>query len=171
MNTRIQVEHPVTEMVTGVDLVKWQLRIAGGEHLTLTSGGATIQGHAMECRLNAEDAARGFAPEVGTIRAYVPPGGPGIRVDSHLFAGYEVPPYYDSLLGKIVAWGETRAEAISRMRRALSELIVEGVRTTREFHLEVLQHPSFLAGSVQTNFVERHFPRGEQITMNSALSS
>ncbi len=126
MNTRIQVEHPVSEAVTGVDLVAWQLRIAAGEPLTLPERPRTMNGHAIECRITAEDPDRGFAPSLGTITEYIPPGGFGVRVDSHLYGGYRVPPFYDSLLGKVIVWAETRDEAIDRMRRALEETVIGG---------------------------------------------
>jgi len=145
MNTRIQVEHPVTEMVTGLDLVREQIRIAAGEPLGYRQDAVTWGGHAIECRVNAEDPEH-FSPSPGRITAWVPPGGPGIRVDSHLAAGYVVPPHYDSLIAKIIAHGRDRAEAVARMRRALSETVVEGIKTTIPFHLKLLADPAFLAG-------------------------
>jgi acetyl-CoA carboxylase biotin carboxylase subunit len=153
MNTRIQVEHPVTEMVTGVDLVKWQLRIAGGEKLSLAQDAIRIHGHAIECRINAEDHERGFAPCPGRVTNYLAPGGPGVRVDSHLESGCDVPPFYDSLLAKVVCWGETRGEALARMRRALGEMCIEGVKTTLPFHRQLLSHEAFVGGRVNTRFV------------------
>src|SRR5487761_2495899 len=153
MNTRIQVEHPVTEMITGVDLVKEQLRIAAGEPLSLRQADIRARGHAIECRINAEDHRSGFAPSPGTILRYTPPGGPGVRVDSHLEVGYVVPPYYDSLLAKIICWGRDRAEALQRMRRALAEIQIDGVKTTIPFHAELLEHERFVAGDVNTRFV------------------
>jgi acetyl-CoA carboxylase biotin carboxylase subunit len=153
MNTRIQVEHPVTEMVTGVDLVKEQLRIAAGERLSLRQRDVRLHGHAIECRINAEDHEAGFAPCPGRIARYVPPGGPGVRVDSHLETGYEVPPYYDSLLAKVICWGGDRAEALQRMRRALAELQIEGVKTTAPFHERLLAHERFVGGDVNTRFI------------------
>jgi acetyl-CoA carboxylase biotin carboxylase subunit len=155
MNTRIQVEHPVTEMVTGIDLVKEQLRIAGGARLAIRQEDVRIRGHAIECRINAEDAEAGFAPCPGTIGRYVPPGGPGVRVDSHLEPGYVVPPYYDSLLAKVICWGADRAEALARMRRALAELRVEGVKTTAAFHARLLAHERFVRGDVNTVFIHQ----------------
>ena len=155
MNTRIQVEHPVTEMVSGVDLVKAQLEIAGGQRLSLRQEDIRCHGHAIECRINAEDSEHDFAPCPGEVRRYHAPGGPGIRIDSHLHAGYTVPPYYDSLLAKVVAWGRDRSEAIARMRRALNEMEIEGIKTTIPFHLALLQHQAFLAGEVHTRFVEQ----------------
>ena len=153
MNTRIQVEHPVTEMVTGVDLVKWQLRIAAGEKLTLRQDDIHARGHAIECRINAEDHERGFAPCPGRVTAYTAPGGPGVRVDSHLEGGYDVPPFYDSLLAKVICWGQDRAEALARMQRALAEMRVDGVKTSIPFHRELLAHASFRAGDINTRFV------------------
>jgi acetyl-CoA carboxylase, biotin carboxylase subunit len=153
MNTRIQVEHPVTEMITGVDLVKEQIRIASGEPLAIRQQDVRLDGHAIECRINAEDHRSGFAPCPGHIANFRAPGGPGVRVDSHLEAGYDVPPFYDSLLAKIICWGRDRDEALSRMTRALKEMEVEGVRTTLPFHLELLAHERFRAGDVNTRFV------------------
>jgi acetyl-CoA carboxylase, biotin carboxylase subunit len=153
MNTRIQVEHGITEMVTGIDLVKWQIRTAAGEHLTLKQKDIAISGHAIECRINAEDVTRGFLPAGGEIELYVPPGGPGIRVDSHLYSGYTAPTYYDSLLGKVMAWGETRAEAIERMKRALAECVIVGPDTTIPFHREILEDARFVAAEVNTGLV------------------
>lgn len=154
MNTRIQVEHGITEMVTGIDLVKWQIRVATGETLTLKQKDVTITGHAIECRINAEDVARGFMPQGGTIELYLPPGGPGVRVDSHMYSGYVTPSNYDSLLGKLMAWGGDRAEAISRMKRALAECIIIGPSTTIPFHRRILEDPRFIAGEVNTALVE-----------------
>jgi len=152
MNTRIQVEHPVTEMVTGVDLVKEQIRSAAGERI---GGPPTLSGHAIECRINAEDPAHDFRPSPGKITAFHAPGGPGIRIDTHVYAGYSVPPYYDSLLGKLIAYGSTREEALGRAYQALEEFIIEGVKTTIPFLREVLRHPEFVAGTVDTHFLER----------------
>jgi acetyl-CoA carboxylase, biotin carboxylase subunit len=146
MNTRIQVEHPVTEMVYGIDLVKEQIRIAAGEQLGYAQKDLVPRGHAIECRINAEDPRNGFAPQAGTVSDVVFPGGPGIRFDSYLYAGAEVPPYYDSLLAKAVAYGDTRDAAIARMERALRETVVEGVGTTIELCLEVLASPEFRSG-------------------------
>jgi acetyl-CoA carboxylase, biotin carboxylase subunit len=145
MNTRIQVEHPVTEMVTGIDLIREQIRVAAGEPLGYRQDAVRLEGHALECRINAEDPVT-FAPSAGRVTAWVPPGGYGVRVDSHLMAPYVVPPFYDSLLAKVVVHGRTRAEAIERMRRALAETIVEGVKTTIPFQLKVLADPAFVAG-------------------------
>ncbi len=155
MNTRIQVEHPVTEMVTGFDLVKEQIRVAAGENLSFTLFGDRLRGHAIECRVNAEDPERNFQPSPGTITAYHPPGGPGIRVDTHIYAGYTVPPYYDSLIAKVIVHGRSRDEALARMSQALDSFIVEGVTTTIPFLRRVIHHPDFIAGRVDTKFLER----------------
>jgi acetyl-CoA carboxylase biotin carboxylase subunit len=154
MNTRIQVEHPVTEMVTGIDLVREQIRIADGEGLGYRQDAVRFEGHAIECRINAEDPAT-FAPSAGRITAWVPPGGFNVRVDSHLMAPYSVPPFYDSLLAKIIVRGADRAEAIGRMRRALAETVVEGVKTSIPFHLKVLNDPAFLEGCFTSVDTER----------------
>ena len=154
MNTRIQVEHTITEMVTGLDLVKWQLRVAAGETLPFAQKDIRIRGHAIECRVNAEDPSQGFAPSPGKVTEYRVPGGPGIRVDTHAYPGYVVPPFYDSLLGKLCAYGDTRDEAIARMRRALDEYVIGGVHTTIPFHRRVMDDPAFVLGSVHTDFLE-----------------
>jgi len=153
MNTRIQVEHPVTEMITGIDLVKWQLRIAAGERLTLTQKDVKIRGHAIECRINAEDPARDFLPSAGEIEFFLPPGGPGVRIDSHLYAGYTPPGTYDSLLAKVITWGQDRDEALARMRRALSECIITGVTTSMPFQLALLSEPDFQRGEIDLSFL------------------
>jgi len=155
MNTRIQVEHPVTEMCTNFDLVKEQIRVAAGERLSFTMNGNRLRGHAIECRVNAEDPARNFQPSPGVITAYHPAGGPGVRVDTHIYAGYTVPPYYDSLLAKLIVHGNSRAEALARMRQALDSFIIEGVTTTMPFLSRVMRHPDFIAGKVDTKFLER----------------
>jgi acetyl-CoA carboxylase, biotin carboxylase subunit len=154
MNTRIQVEHPVTEMLTGVDLVKEQIRVAAGERLSVTSM-PPLRGHVIECRVNAEDPARNFQPAPGKITTFHPPGGPGVRLDSHVYAGYTVPPYYDSLLAKLIVQGRDRPEALSRMRVALEAFIVEGVTTTIPFLARVMQNDRFVRGDVDTKFLER----------------
>jgi acetyl-CoA carboxylase biotin carboxylase subunit len=153
MNTRIQVEHPVTELITGIDLVKWQLRIAAGQRLTVDQKDVRIHGHAVECRINAEDPTRDFLPAAGEIEFFLPPGGPGIRVDSHLYAGYTPPGAYDSLLAKIIAWGHDREEAVARLRRALSECIITGVATTIPFQLALLDDQAFRGGAISTAYV------------------
>jgi acetyl-CoA carboxylase biotin carboxylase subunit len=154
MNTRIQVEHPVTEMLTGVDLVKEQIRVAAGEKLSVTTM-PPIRGHVIECRVNAEDPARNFQPSPGKITTFHPPGGPGVRLDSHVYAGYTVPPYYDSLLAKLICQGRDRAEAIARMRVALESFVVEGVTTTIPFLARVMHNDRFVRGDVDTKFLER----------------
>jgi acetyl-CoA carboxylase biotin carboxylase subunit len=155
MNTRIQVEHPVTEMVTSFDLVKEQIQIAAGEPISYRGDGTRLRGHAIECRINAEDPYRNFQPSPGLITAYHPPGGPGVRVDTHVYAGYSVPPYYDSLLAKVIVHGNTRQEALSRMGQALDSFILEGITTTIPFLGRVIRHPDFAAGKVDTRFLER----------------
>ncbi len=156
MNTRIQVEHPVTEMITGLDLVREQIRIAQGEKLLLNQAEVKFSGHAIECRINAEDPDQNFRPHPGKISAYLPPGGPGVRMDSHVYTDYEIPPYYDSLIGKLIVWGPNREVAIKRMRRALRECAITGIPTTIDFHQRILETPAFLAGEVYTNFIEEH---------------
>ena len=146
MNTRIQVEHPVTEMVYNIDLVKEQIRIAAGEPLGYVQGDLAARGHAIECRINAEDPQNNFAPAAGTVSKLVFPGGPGIRVDTHLYAGATIPPYYDSMIAKVVAFGDTREVAIARMERALRETLIEGVSTTIDLCLEVLSTDDFREG-------------------------
>jgi len=155
MNTRIQVEHPVTEMCTNFDLVKEQISVAAGAPLSFVMNGNRLRGHAIECRVNAEDPSRNFQPSPGLITAYHPPGGPGVRVDTHIYAGYTVPPYYDSLLAKVIVHGNTRTEALARMRQALDSFIIEGVTTTIPFLGRVMRHPDFVAGKVDTKFLER----------------
>jgi acetyl-CoA carboxylase biotin carboxylase subunit len=154
MNARIQVEHPVTEMVTGVDIVKEQIRIASGLPLSMTQEDVKIRGHAVECRVNAEDSTKGFRPCPGKVSLFVPPGGRGVRVDSHLYSGYRIPPNYDSLIAKIITFGADRKDAIDIMRRALHETIIEGVATTIPLHQSVLRHADFLGGSVDTAFMD-----------------
>jgi len=154
MNTRIQVEHPVTEMLTGVDLVKEQIRVAGGEQLTVNEL-PPLRGHVIECRVNAEDPARNFQPSPGKITTFHPPGGPGVRLDSHVYAGYVVPPYYDSLLAKLIVQGRDRREAVARMKVALESFVVEGVTTTIPFLARVMENERFMSGDVDTKFLER----------------
>ncbi len=153
MNTRIQVEHPVTEMVTGVDLVKLQIRIAAGEPLPVAQADVRFSGHAIECRINAEDPERGFLPRPGTLTEYFAPSGPGVRVDSHAFPGYALPAHYDSLIAKLIVWGSDRPEALARMRRALAEYRLGGVPTTLGFHQRLMDEPDFIAGNVHTRYV------------------
>ncbi|MEN9253052.1 MAG: acetyl-CoA carboxylase biotin carboxylase subunit, partial [Thermostichales cyanobacterium BF3_bins_165] len=156
MNTRIQVEHPVTEMVTGLDLIAEQIRVAQGLPLSLKQDQVELRGHAIECRLNAEDPSHQFRPHPGRISAYLPPGGPGVRMDSHVYADYEIPPHYDSLIGKLIVWAPDRPAAIRRMQRALGECAIIGVSTTIPFHQQILAHPAFQAGEVYTNFIQEH---------------
>ncbi len=156
MNTRIQVEHPVTEMIASLDLIAEQIRIAQGEKLGFTQEEVILKGHAIECRINAEDPDRDFRPNPGKINGYLPPGGPGVRMDSHIYTDYEVSPYYDSLIGKLIVWGEDRNMAINRMKRALRECAITGIPTTIAFHQKILEHPAFIAGDVYTNFIAEH---------------
>ena len=155
MNTRIQVEHPATELVTRFDLVQEQFRVAAGQGLSVTQDDIEVEGHAIEVRINAEDPAHDFRPSAGTITDVHWPGGPGIRVDSHVYAGYRIPPNYDSLVAKILAWAPTREEAIARMERALRETVIEGVTTTIPFHLDVLENAFYRRGAIYTNFIAR----------------
>ncbi len=157
VNARIQVEHSVTEMVTGIDLIQQQLKIASGEPLDFTQDDVKINGHVIECRINAEDPSKDFQPCPGTIGMFVPPGGPGIRWDSHAYSGYTVPPYYDSMIGKLLAHGPDRESARRRMLRALDEFIVEGIKTTIPIHRRILAHSDFRTGVHDTGFVERYF--------------
>ncbi|HEY9645513.1 MAG TPA: acetyl-CoA carboxylase biotin carboxylase subunit [Chroococcidiopsis sp.] len=162
MNTRIQVEHPVTEMITGLDLIAEQIRIAQGEPLRFTQEQVQLRGHAIECRVNAEDPDQNFRPHPGRISAYLPPGGPGVRMDSHVYTDYEIPPYYDSLIGKLIVWGPDRPAALRRMRRALRECAITGLPTTIGFHQRVLETKEFQEGLVYTNFVEQMMQQGKK---------
>jgi acetyl-CoA carboxylase biotin carboxylase subunit len=154
MNTRLQVEHPVTEMITGVDIVREQLAIAAGEPLSLTQDQVTFSGHAIESRINAEDP-KTFLPSPGPVHLWHPPGGPGIRVESHLYSGYRVPPYYDSMIGKLIAHGSNRQIAIARMRNALSEVVIDGIKTNVPLHQEIFQHAAFQAGGTDIHYLEK----------------
>ena len=154
MNTRIQVEHPVTEMITGIDLVQEQIHVAAGEKLRFRQKDIVLRGHALECRINAEDPYR-FTPSPGKITSYHPPGGPGIRVDSHVYQGYTVPPNYDSMVGKVIAYGASREQAMSRMRIALSEMVVEGIQTNIPLHRDLLNDTSFMRGGVSIHYLEQ----------------
>jgi acetyl-CoA carboxylase, biotin carboxylase subunit len=154
MNTRVQVEHPVTELVTGVDIVQEQIRIAAGEKLSVRQRDVIVRGHAIECRINAEDPFK-FTPSPGRITSYHPPGGPGIRVDSHVYHGYTVPPHYDSMVGKVIAYGATRDQAIRRMRIALSEMVVEGIQTNIPLHQELLTDARFVRGGTSIHYLEQ----------------
>ena len=155
MNTRIQVEHPITEQVTGIDLVKQQLLIAQGEHLSIKQEDVQIKGHAIECRINAENPEQGFRPSPGTIRSLFIPGGFGVRVDTAVYQGYDIPPYYDSMIGKLIVYGKDRQEAIAKMRWALSEFIVEGVSTNVDFQLKLIRTPEFIDGNYDNGFLNR----------------
>ena len=154
MNTRIQVEHPVTEMVTGIDLIKEQIRIAAGEKLHFNQDGIKFKGHAIECRINAEDYENNFMPSPGKIQTLILPGGPGVRVDTHIYPGYEISQYYDSLAAKLITYGNSRSEAIKIMQRALHEFVISPIKTTIPFHIKLLENPSFVKGDVSTHFVQ-----------------
>jgi acetyl-CoA carboxylase biotin carboxylase subunit len=158
INCRIQVEHPVTEMVTGVDLIAEQIRIASGERLSLRQEDVAFRGHAIEFRINAEDPGDNFTPQTGVIESLSLPGGPGVRVDTHLYAGYEVPPFYDSLLAKLIVWGDTREIALARSRRALAEFEIGGVTTNIGFHRGIIDNDAFLNARVSTNLLDRVGP-------------
>jgi len=154
MNTRLQVEHPVTEMITGIDIVREQLRIAAGEPLSVTQDDVRFQGHAIECRINAEDP-KTFMPSPGLITLWHAPGGPGVRVDSHVYSGYKVPPFYDSMIGKVIAHGGDRDAAIARMKNALTEIVIEGIKTNVPLHQEIFQHAAFQAGGTDIHYLEK----------------
>nr|WP_170312179.1 acetyl-CoA carboxylase biotin carboxylase subunit [Paenibacillus sacheonensis] len=156
MNTRIQVEHPVTELITGVDLIKEMISVAEGNPLSIAQEDLKINGWSIECRINAEDSERGFLPSPGQIQFYLPPGGLGVRVDSAAYPGYVISPHYDSMIAKLIVWGATREDAIARMKRALSEFAIEGIRTTIPFHLKLLNHPTFIKGNFDIKFLEEH---------------
>ncbi|MGB9837940.1 acetyl-CoA carboxylase biotin carboxylase subunit [Methanothermobacter sp.] len=168
MNTRIQVEHPITEVITGVDLVKEQIRVASGEELSCRQEDITIRGHAIECRINAEDPLSDFAPNPGKITGYRSPGGIGVRVDSGVYMNYEIPPFYDSMISKLIVWGMDRQEAINRMRRALSEYIILGVRTTIPFHKAIMKNEAFQRGELHTHFVDE-YRRGIEAEMQKIV--
>ncbi len=170
MNTRIQVEHTVTEAVTGYDLLKTQILVAAGEPLPFTQDEVRLRGHAIECRVNAEDPDRDFIPSPGTLETFHIPGGPGVRVDSHAHVGHVVSPHYDSLIAKLITHGATRDEAIARMKRAASEFVIEGVRTTIPFHLRILDHPRFLSGDTDVHFVEDMMNREDEKEKESRAS-
>ncbi len=159
MNTRIQVEHPVTEMITNIDLIKEQIKIASGKKLSFTQDDIKFRGHAIECRINAEDSSHNFRPSPGRVEAFFMPGGYGIRVDSHLYNGYFVPPQYDSMIGKIIVWAETREEAIDRMRRALKETVISGISTNIDFQLEILENEDFIDNRITTGFIAQSLKR------------
>ena len=155
MNTRIQVEHPVTEWVTGIDLVKEQIRIASGEKLSYTQEEVRLDGHAIECRINAENPEKGFRPSPGTITDMYLPGGKGIRIDSAVYSGYCIPPYYDSMIAKLIVWAENRQEAIRKMQSALGETVIEGIDTNIDYQYEILNHPDYLSGNVDVGFIQK----------------
>lgn len=159
MNTRVQVEHPVSELITGVDIVREQLRIAGGMPLSVTQDQVTFTGHALECRINAEDP-QTFMPSPGRITTFHAPGGPGVRMDSHIYDGYTVPPFYDSLIAKVISYGEDRDQAMARMRQALDELVIEGISTNTQLHRELVRDPSFMAGGVSIHYLESKLEDG-----------
>lgn len=159
MNTRVQVEHCVSEMISGVDIVKEQIRVAAGQRLSVKQEDICLRGHAIECRINAEDPDRDFMPFAGKIEGYIAPGGFGVRVDSHAYTGYSIPPYYDSMVGKLICWGKDREEARLRMLRALSEYVITGIKTTIPFHREILNDEVFISGNFNTSFLEKSFKR------------
>ena len=159
MNTRVQVEHCVSEMISGVDIVKEQVRVAAGQRLSVKQEDICLRGHAIECRINAEDPDRDFMPFAGKIEGYIAPGGFGVRVDSHAYTGYAIPPYYDSMVGKLICWGKDREEARLRMLRALSEYVITGIKTTIPFHREILNDEVFISGNFNTSFLEKSFKR------------
>jgi len=157
MNTRVQVEHPVTELITGVDIIREQFLVAGGENLSVRQEDLKVNGHAIECRINAENPDFNFAPSPGKVTKYILPGGYGVRIDSAVYQDYTILPYYDSMIAKLIVHGKTRTEAIARMKRALQEFIIEGVFTTIPFHLKVMDNKAFIDGDVDTSFIEKHF--------------
>ncbi|ETP67935.1 acetyl-CoA carboxylase biotin carboxylase subunit [Planomicrobium chinense] len=156
MNTRIQVEHPVTEMITGIDLIQQQLKVASGETLAFQQEDITFKGWSIECRINAENPAKNFMPSAGKVTMYLPPGGLGVRVDSAMYPGYSIPPYYDSMVAKLITFADTREEAVAKMKRALDEFVVEGVHTTIPFHLKLMDHEVFKSGDFNTKFLEKY---------------
>ncbi len=158
MNTRVQVEHCVSEMISNVDIVKEQIKVAQGEKLSYSQKDIKLQGHAIECRINAEDPEKCFMPNPGTIEGYIAPGGFGTRIDSHVYTGYKIPPYYDSLVGKVICWGRDREEARKRMLRALDDYVITGIKTTIGFHRRVLTNPNFISGNFNTSFIEKNYP-------------
>ncbi|MBT2571639.1 acetyl-CoA carboxylase biotin carboxylase subunit [Planococcus sp. ISL-110] len=156
MNTRIQVEHPVTEMITGIDLIQQQLKVASGETLAYKQEDVTYKGWSIECRINAENPAKNFMPSAGKVDMYLPPGGLGVRIDSAMYSGYTIPPYYDSMVAKLITFADTREEAIAKMKRALDEFVIEGVFTTIPFHLKLMDHEVFKSGDFNTKFLEKY---------------
>ena len=162
MNTRVQVEHPVTEFVTGVDIVREQIMVAAGSKLSISQRDITINGHAIECRIIAEDPANNFAPSVGTIQHLAAPGGLGVRLDTHIYGGYQIPPYYDAMLAKLIVWGRDRKEAIARMMRCLSEYEIDGIKTNISYQMEIISNPYFQKGELSTSFIPRRMNAGGQ---------
>lgn len=160
MNTRVQVEHPVTEFVTGVDILKEQLRVASGENLSIAQKDVQIEGHAIECRIIAEDPANNFSPSAGRIQSLVMPGGIGVRIDTHIYGGYEIPPYYDAMLAKLIVWGKTRDEAIARMMRCLSEFDIQGIKTNIDYQKQIISNAYFRKGELSTSFIVRRMGGG-----------
>ncbi len=163
MNTRVQVEHCVSEMISGVDIVKEQVRVAAGQRLSVSQDDICLRGHAIECRINAEDPERDFMPFAGKIEGYIAPGGFGVRVDSHVYTGYSIPPYYDSMVGKLICWGKDREDARLRMLRALNEYVITGIKTTIPFHREILNNDVFISGKFNTSFLEKSFVREKDL--------
>ena len=163
MNTRVQVEHCVSEMISGVDIVKEQVRVAAGQRLSVSQDDICLRGHAIECRINAEDPDRDFMPFAGKIEGYIAPGGFGVRVDSHVYTGYSIPPYYDSMVGKLICWGKDREDARLRMLRALNEYVITGIKTTIPFHREILNNDIFISGKFNTSFLEKDFAREKDL--------
>ena len=162
MNTRIQVEHPITEMVTGMDLVKEQIRIAAGEELKISQKDISFKGHSIECRINAENPSKNFMPTPGKINELNLPGGNGIRVDTAIYSGYTIPSNYDSMIAKIIVHGINRNEAISKMKRALEELVIDGIETNRDFLFEIIRNPNFIRGNFDTSFIEKEILKGDK---------
>ena len=162
MNTRIQVEHPITEEIVELDLIREQINIAYGKELQFTQSDIRINGHAIECRINAEDPSHNFRPSPGTIEDYFPPGGYGVRVDSHIYNDYTIPPTYDSMIGKIIVWGKDRDEAISRMKRALDEIVIMGINTNIEFQKVILNNEKYIKNDISTSFIEKEIFKKEE---------
>lgn len=162
MNTRVQVEHTVTEMVTGLDIIKLQIQVAAGSRLNIKQEDIMLEGHSIECRINAEDSKNNFLPSPGVLETFIVPGGNGVRVDSHSYQGYEISPYYDSMIGKLITFGIDRNEAIVKMKRALEEFIIEGIDTTIPFHLKVLNNQLYLDGMTSTNFIDEQFSQNNK---------
>ena len=162
MNTRIQVEHPITEMRTGIDLVKAQIKVAAGEELSFKQKEIEFRGHAIECRINAENPNKNFIPSPGTISELNLPGGNGIRIDTAIYSGYTIPPHYDSMIAKLIAYGTTRNEAIAKMKRALEELVIDGVSTNRDFLFTIIKNPNFIRGNFDTSFIEKEILKKEE---------